>query len=187
MTGSPPAPLPLDVTVLQTAAALENLAVAVYRAAAGLPFAPPGSRLRELTDRNQAHHAAHAQAFNQALAKAGAAQQHAVDPRYGSVPQRAAATPDPVSLIGLLTEVEGILGQSCARYAALAADGAVRSLFVSVASVEAQHGSELLLARLLPTDGATALALPESTGTAGIPHTAYPTAQASAIGEGAVR
>lgn len=188
---------PLDVQVLQTAAALENLAVVSYTSAASMPFVASGSAgLRDLIARNRAHHAAHAQAFNQAVVKAGGAQQHAPDPRYAeSVGRLLAGMKGPSSLAGLLNEIEGIIAQTCTRYASLAAGGALRSMFVNVASVEAQHSAELLIVRMLldgghPEPGTSAVdarTLPASAGTAGIPQVTYPTADASAINEGVVR
>ncbi len=199
MTGSPhlaPQP-PLDVLVLQTAAALENLAVESYTSAAGLPCVTRGSgQLRALIARNLAHHLAHAGAFNQAVARAGGARQHAADARYAATVRRLlAGTTDPASLANLLTELEGINAQTCTRFATLAEGGSLRSLFVNVASVEAQHGSELLIVRTLLDGGhaepgataAAARAIPAAVGTAGIPQAAYPTADASAIDEGAAR
>jgi len=201
MTGSSPSTAaseaPLDVQVLQTAASLENLAVASYKTAAGLPFVlHGGGELRALIARNRAHHTAHAQAFNLSVRKAGGAQQHAPDARYaGSVGRILAAMRDPTSLVGLLTELEDIIAQTCTRYAILAAGGSVRVLFANVAPVEAQHGAELLILRALLDDGrsgiggtvADARVLPAAVGTAGIPQAVYPTADASAINEGAVR
>ena len=203
MTGSAPSAsasaseAPLDVQVLQTAASLENLLVTSYTTAARLPFVRDGSgQLRALIARNTAHHTAHAQAFNLSVRKAGGAEQHAADARYaGSVGRILAAMRDPSSLVGLFTELEDIVAQTFTRYAILAAGGGVRSLFASVAPVEAQHGAELLIVRTLLDSGrsgpaetaAAAKTLPAAVGTAGIPQAVYPTADASAINEGAVR
>lgn len=197
MTGAPPSEVPLDVLVLQTAAALENLAVASYTSAAGMPFVAAGSAgLRDLITRNTAHHVAHAKLFNQALVTAGAAQQHGSDPRYAASVGRALATmKDPSSLTGLLNQLEEIIAQTCARYASIATGGALRSQFVNIASVEAQHSAELLIVRALldgghPEPGGTAAdarAIPAAAGTIGIPAAVYPTGDASAINEGAVR
>jgi len=200
VTGSPgaaPSEAPLDVQVLQTAASLENLAVASYTSAAGMAFVTEGSAgLRGLIARNLAHHTAHARAFNQAVVKAGGAQQHAADARYAAPLGRILAeTKDPSSLTGLLNELEGIIAQTCTRYASLASGGALRSMFVNVASVEAQHSAELLIVRSLlggghPEPGASVAntrAIPAAAGTAGIPQAVYPTADASAINEGALR
>ncbi|MFD4597988.1 ferritin-like domain-containing protein [Streptomyces sp. NPDC058464] len=193
---APPVP-PLDVLVLQTAASLENLAVQSYSTAAELPFVVRGSaRLRALVTRNRAHHLAHARAFNQAVVRAGGAPQHAADPLYATtVRRRLAAMTDPDTLVSLLTELEGNNAGTCTRYASLAERGGLRSLFVNVASVEAQHGAELLILRMLPENGttaahargATARAVPAAAGTVGVPHAVYPTTAASAINEGAVR
>lgn len=199
MTGTPTAPAseaPLAVQVLQTAAALENLAVSCYTTAAGLPFVAEGSaQLRALIARNRAHHTAHAQSFNQAVANAGGAPQHAADARYAApLLGRILAVKDLSSLTGLLDELEGIIAQTCTRYATLAVGGSLRSMFVNIASVEAQHGAELLIVRTLLDGGhfapggsaAELRALPAAVGAAGIPQVVYPTADASAINEGAV-
>jgi tRNA isopentenyl-2-thiomethyl-A-37 hydroxylase MiaE len=187
---------PFDVLVLQTAAALENLAVESYTSAAGLPFVANGSaQLRALLSRTRDHHLAHADAFNQAVVKAGGAQQHAADARYAeTVRRRMAGMADPASLAGLLTELEDINAQTCTRFATLAEGSDVRSLFVNIASVEAQHGAELLIVRALLDGGhaepgateAAARAMPALAGTVGIPQATYPTADSSAINEGAV-
>jgi tRNA isopentenyl-2-thiomethyl-A-37 hydroxylase MiaE len=153
-------------------------------------------RLRAAVARNGAHHTAHARAFNQALLQAGAARQLAPDPRYlATVRRRLASIEDPASLADLLTELESVNAQTCTRFAILAQDRELRSLLVDVASVEAQHSSELLVLRTLLDSGhagpgpaeAAVRAVPATVGTAGIPYTVYPTAGASAINEGTVR
>jgi hypothetical protein len=194
MTGSPETPF--DVLLMQTAAALENLAVESYTSAAALPCVVNGSaHLRDLLAGNRDHHLAHAAALNQAIVTAGGAEQHAADARYaGIVGRRLAAMTDPASLADLLADLEGIGAQTCTRFAGLAGSGSVRSLLVKVASVDAQHGSELLILRTLTggghaepgATGAAARAIPAAVGTVGIPHAAYPTADASAIDEGRV-
>jgi hypothetical protein len=187
----------LDVQVLQTAASLENLAVAAYTSAGRMPFAATGGNgLPALISRNLAHHKAHARSFNQAVAKAGGAPQHAADPRYAaSVVEALDGMTDPSSLASLLNQLEGIIAQTCTRYASLAAGGDLRTLFVNVASVEAQHSAELLIVRTLFDDGysgpggtaAAVRAVPAAVGAVCIPEAAYPTGDASAINEGEVR
>jgi tRNA isopentenyl-2-thiomethyl-A-37 hydroxylase MiaE len=175
--------------VLQTGAALANLAAESCTTAAGLPFVVNGSaRLRALLTRNTDHHRAHAQAFNQALGTAGGAEQHAPDARYAeTVRGRLAAMTDPAALADLLAELEDVNAQTCARFATLAESGSLRSLFVDIASVEAQHASELLVLRALLGGHAEPSAVPTAAGTAGIPHAVYPTGDSSAIDEGEVR
>ncbi|WP_052434267.1 ferritin-like domain-containing protein [Streptacidiphilus melanogenes] len=204
MTGSPtptPTQAPLTVQVLQTAAALENLAVECYTAAAAMPLVTRGGGLlRDLVDRNRSHHAAHALAFNRALRGAGAARQTAVDARYAPiVRRRLARVTDPAALADLLTELENVNAQTCVRFATLCQDGRLRSLLVDTASVEAQHTAQLLIQRAFLDGGfgaedaapglaqAAARTLPATAATAGIPYAAFPTAEASAINEGVVR
>jgi hypothetical protein len=193
---APPQP-PIDVLVLRTATALENLAAESYTSAADLPFVAHGSaHLRDLLARNRAHHLAHTEALNQAVVKAGGAEQHATDARYAETLRRQlGGMADPASLADLLAEFEGVGVQSCARFASLAESGSVRSLLVDVASVDAQHRAELLILRTLldaghtepPASASAARTAPEAAGTAGIPHAAYPTADSSAINEGEAR
>jgi Ferritin-like domain len=196
-TSARPALPPLDVQVLQTAASLENLAVTAYESAARLAFAEHGyPALATFVARTKAQHQAHAAAFNAAAAKAGGAAQHAADPRYAaSVHAALKGVADPAALASLLGSLEDVNAQSCTRYAALASSHPVRSLFVSVAIDEAAHRSFLLAALQLLTTGPTGLVrfptvpdqLPAVIGTECFPHAFYPTADASAIDEGAVR
>jgi hypothetical protein len=187
----------LDVQVLQTAASLENLAVASYESAERLAVVKRGNpALALFIARSKAQHAAHAAAFNAAAAKAGGAAQHAADPRYAaSVYRELAHLTDPAAVVDLLESLEDVNAQSYTRYASLASSHAARALFVSVAVDEAAHRSFLLAALQLLTTGPTDLVrfpttagqLPAVIGTECFPHAFYPTADASAIGEGAVR
>ncbi len=190
------APISLAVQVLQTAASLENLAVASYASAARVPAVREGNpALAEFLRRTRAQHAAHATAFNAAVARAGGRAQHAPDPRYAVPVTRAlAGLTNAASVVSLLESLEDVNAQSYTRYASLTAPK-LRMMFVSVATVEAAHRSFLLTALKLLTVGdasllaapAAAPGLPDAAGAAGFPRAFYPTAQASAINEGAVR
>jgi hypothetical protein len=187
----------LDVQVLQTAASLENLAVASYQSAARLAFMQHGNpALAAFIARCRTQHAAHASAFNAAAAKAGGAAQHAADPRYAAgVHGDLAHLTDAAAVVDLLESLEDVNAQSYTRYASLASSHSARTLFVSVAVDEAAHRSFLLAALQLLTTGPTDLVrfpttadqLPAVIGAECFPHAFYPTADASAIGEGAVR
>ena len=186
----------LDVQVLQTAAALENLAVAAYADAARLPVMRDGDpALAAFANRTRTQHQAHARAFNAAAVRAGGKAQHAPDPRYAVPVARALhGLADPASAVNVLESVEGINAQSFTRYASLAGPQ-LRSMFVSVATVEAAHGAWLLaMLKLLQTGEVrltgqpmAAARLPDTLGPACFPLAFYPTADASAIDEGAVR
>ncbi len=197
MTHAPKrAPISLAVQVLQTAASLENLAVASYASAARVPAIRDGEpALAEFFRRTRAQHAAHATAFNAAISKAGGRAQHAPDPRYAMPVTRAlTGLTNAASVISVLESLEDVNAQSYTRYASLTAPK-LRMMFVSVATVEAAHRSFLLTALKLMTVGDVGLLsapvsphrLPDAAGAAGFPHAFYPTAEASAINEGAVR
>jgi hypothetical protein len=188
--------VPLDVQVLQTAASLENLAVASYGAAARLEVIERGNpALAEFITRTRDQHASHANAFNAAVARAGGKPQHAPDPRYATVVGRAlAGQNDAAYVVSLLGSLEDLKAQSYTRYATLASPK-LRSLMVSVACVEAAHRSFLLAVLKLLTAGATELIkipavpgeLPGSLGSECFAGAFYRTADASAIDQGEVR
>lgn len=183
--------------VLQTAASLENLAVASYDVAGPLfgRSAVPVA-VATFAARCRAQHAAHAAAFNAAAVRAGGAAQHAADPRLtASIHRDLATMVAGPSAVSLLNSLEDINAQAYTRYASLASSPAVRSLFVSVAVDEAAHRAFLLAALQLLTTGPAELIavptrpadLPADLGSGCFPHAFYPTADAPAVNEGAVR
>lgn len=187
----------LDVQVLQTAASLENLTVASYEAAGRRRLGQHGyPGLAAFIARSVRQHAAHAAAFNAAAADAGGSAQHAADPRYATTLHwDLALLTGAEPLVSLLESLEDLNAQSYTRYATLANSPALRRLFVSVATDEAQHRSFLLAAQLLLSTGpasslrghTAAAELPAAIGSRCAPLAFYPTAAASAIDEGAVR
>ncbi len=189
-------PASLDVQVLQTAASLENLAVSCYAATARLAAVRNGDPLlASFLARTRAQHAAHADAFNGAAARAGGKPQHAPDPRYAApVRQALASLTGVASIVSLLEALEDAKAQTYTRYASLSSPG-LRSMFVSVAAVEAGHRSFLLAALKLLSVGAGGLIggsdrlaeLPGVVGASSCPHAFYPTIESSAVDEGVVR
>jgi Ferritin-like domain len=192
-----PAPTSLDVQVLQTAASLENLAVAAYHAAGLLELGRHGYPiLGSFVARSQRQHSAHAAAFNAAAARAHGAAQHAADPRYAAtVHADMLHMTEAEPVVSLLESLEDVNAQSYTRYASLAISPALRQLFVSVAVAEAEHRSFLLVAQLLLDAGPADLLrvptvpgeLPAAIGTKCVPPAFYPTAAASAIDQGTVQ
>ena len=74
----------MDVQAAQTAAALENLAIAVYGKAAALPFMakipdPAGSTVTTFVKKTVKQHTDHAGAFNAAVKKLGGKEQTGID------------------------------------------------------------------------------------------------------------
>lgn len=186
----------LDVKVLQTAASLENLAVASYDTVARLfASATAPAALGTFAARSKAEHMAHAAAFNAAAVRAGGAAQHAADPRYAaSVHGDAEHLRDAAQAVSLLESLEDVNAQSYTRYASLASSRVVRALLVSVAVDEAAHRAFLLAAQQLLTAGPTELLafptrpaeLPAAVGSECFPAAFYPTGDASAVDEGAL-
>jgi rubrerythrin len=190
-----PVVVPLDVQILQTAASLENLAVASYGIAARLAAVSGNRALAGFVRRTRAQHAQHADAFNAAVRRASGRAQHAADPRYAvAVGQALAGQHDAAAVVSVLASLEDSKAQSYTRYASLTSAPALRRLFVSTAVVEAQHRAYLLAALQLLDHGPAELlgrpalvsALPATIGQSCCPRAYYQTAGASAIDEGAI-
>ena len=186
-----------DIMALQTAASIENLAVAVYTTAAGLPFIKTGNAtVAAFITKTTAQHTAHAQAFNAAITQAGGKTQTGVNPKYDAVVK--AALPSittPGDVVALALTLEDVAAQTYTKYVSEVSNSTLRTLFGSVAPVEAQHRSVLLAVQaLLNADDAALIAiptqagqLPAAAGSVGIPVAFYPTTLASPTSEGAVQ
>ena len=185
-----------DVMALQTAASIENLAVSVYTTAAGLPFIKNGNAtVAAFITKTTAQHTAHAQAFNAAITQAGGATQSAPDPKYAAAVK--AALPGiktPADVVKLAISLEDVAAQTYTKNVSQVSTPALRTLFGSVAPVEAQHRSVLLAVQALLAGGdadliaipAQLAKLPAAAGSVGFPDAFYPTTNASPISEGAV-
>lgn len=184
-----------DIALLQTAASLENVAVSAYTAALTLPAVRDGNATVlafVTTTRNQ--HADHAAAFNAAVTQAGGMVQTNPDPRYAAIVQNAPLT-TLADVVTLAVELEGAVTQTYVRAATVASTPALRSLFVSVAAVEAQHQSILLAVAALLDSTPTApvtlhpdvARLAAAIGAVGFPAAITPVTQASPADEGALR
>jgi hypothetical protein len=186
----------LDTELLQTAASLENLAVRSYALAGRLAAVSESSPvLLSFARQTMAQHAGHAKLFNARAVKAGGRPQPAPDPRYAAAVRDAlTGQANAAGVLSLLESLEDTKAQTYTRYASLCGAD-LRSLFVSVAAVEAQHRAFLLAALRLFESGELALAghpaelgrLPGAVGAGCLPVAFYPTAGASAVDEGAVR
>ena len=185
-----------DVMALQTAASIENLAVSVYTTASGLSFIKSGNAtVSAFIAKTITQHTAHAQAFNAALTQAGAKTQADPDPKYAAVVK--AALPGikaPADVVSLAITLEDVAAQTYTKYVGEVSSSSLRTLFGSVAPVEAQHRSVLLAVQaLLAGNDADLIAiptqpakLPAAAGSVGFPDAFYPTTSASPTDEGAV-
>jgi hypothetical protein len=173
-----------DIMALQTAASIENLAVSVYTTAAGLSFIKSGNAtVAAFITKTTAQHTAHAQAFNAAHhpgrrqdAERGGPQVR----RRGQV--RPAGDQDP-GRRGQARDHPGGRGRAdLHQVRQRGLHRSLRTLFGSVAPVEAQHRSVLLAVQALlagnaadliaiPTDAAK---LPAAAGSVGFPARSTP-------------
>ncbi|MER8188612.1 ferritin-like domain-containing protein [Kitasatospora sp. NPDC094015] len=186
-----------DIMALQTAASLENLAISVYRTAAGLPFIKDGNRtVAAFIARTTQQHQAHAQAFNSAATQAGGKAQTEPDAKYAAVVKQALPSiKGPADVVKLAITLEDIAAQTYTKNVEQVGDPQLRKLFASVAPVEAQHRATLLAVQALLAGNAAdliaipveAARLPAAAGSIGFPEPFYPTRNASPITEGAVK
>ncbi len=195
-----------DVQILQTAASIENLAVATYKTALTLPYVggsaanPVVTKFAQVT---MGQHAQHADAFNAAAKHLGGKDQNKPDPAFVPVVNKAVAslngataTQGALGVVGLALELENIAAETYVNDTTLAKSATNKALFASIMGIEAQHVSVLLAVQALLMAGApqlislspgTAAALPAAAGSVGFPHAFYKTDMAAPAKQGAVK
>jgi hypothetical protein len=188
-----------DVMALQTAAGLENLAVATYHAALTLPFIGGSSAngvVKAFATKTMQQHTEHGQAFNAAVSKLGGKQQTGTDPKYTPVVNNAVPTlKTAADVVALAITLEDIAAETYTNDVGLVSTSDLRQLFASVAGVESQHKAVLLAVQALLKGGAADLIalppdltkLPAAAGSVGFPDAFFPTKNAAPVAEGAVQ
>jgi rubrerythrin len=192
----------MEVQAAQTAAALENLAVAVYKQAAALPFMakipdPAGKTVTAFVTKTIEQHTDHAGAFNAAAKKLGGKAQTDVDQVVmDKVVKPALPTlTDPLKVVKFAADLELVAAETYAVETAAVDDANLRKVFSSIMGVENQHRAVLLaVAALLENDLADQVKippdlakLPAAAGSVAFPPAFPPTAQARPASEGAVK
>lgn len=193
---------PMEAQAAQTAASLENLAIAVYKQAAGLPFMaqipnPAGATVTTFVKTTIKQHTDHAEAFNAAAKKLGGKAQTDVDQVVmDKVVKPALPTlTDPLKLVKFAAQLELVAAETYAVETAAVDDANLRKVFSSITGVESQHYAVLLaVAALLEGDLADQVKippdlakLPAAAGSAGFPDAFLPLDQARPATEGAVK
>jgi rubrerythrin len=191
----------MDVQAGQTAASIENLAIAVYMKAAGLSFmkniaAPAGPTVTVFVTQTIQQHTAHAAAFNAAVVKLGGKAQTGLDmPVYNGVVVPALPTlKNPLDVVNFAAKLENVAAETYAAETAAVSDKNLRNTFASIMGVEAQHVAVLLAVSALLAGGAPQLItipppaamLPGAAGSVGFPNSFYGLDQARPATEGAV-
>jgi len=198
---SPAAAAGMDVQAAQTAASIENLAIAVYKKAAGLPFMknipnPAGATVTAFVTKTVQQHTDHAGAFNAAAKALGGKAQTGVDSVLMSkvVNPALPTLTSPLAVVMFAADLEYVAAQTYAAETAAVSDKTLRGAFSSIMGVENQHRAILLaVAALLKNNLADQIkippdagALPAATAMAAFPDSFLPLNQARPATEGAL-
>lgn len=189
----------MDVQMLQTAASIENLAVATYDTAMSLDFiggASANSVVKAFVEKTKEQHSQHAAAFNAAATRLGGKAQVQADPvLLGVVNKAKPSLTGAAQVVDLAIELEDGAAQTYVANTSAYANKNARSVAASIMGVEAQHVAILNAVKALLAGGAAdlislppdAAKLPAAAGSVGFPTAFYPTTQARPANEGAVK
>jgi hypothetical protein len=171
----------LTIQILQTAASLENLAVATYEAALGLPFFDQNATIVAFAQTTMTQHAAHADAFNSLTETLGGQPQLDPNPVFNQVVQDALPTLTGYApVVDLAATLETVATQTYVENVMTLDDTDAKELMASIMGVEAQHLATLRavgallgnpeLITVSDTDGAVDVsALPAAAGSVAFP------------------
>lgn len=189
----------MDVQMLQTAASIENLAVATYGTALTLDFIGGSSAnpvVKAFAQKTKEQHQQHADAFNAAATRLGGKAQDQPDPVLLGVVNNAKPTlAGPAQVVDLALELEDGAAQTYVANTGTYSNKNARSVTASIMGVEAQHVAILQAVKALLAGGAAdlialppdAAKLPAAAGSVGFPKAFYPTTDARPANEGAVQ
>ena len=184
-----------DVQIMQTAAAIENLAVSTYDGLLGLPFmAGVPALVKTFMMKTKDQHAEHGRAFNATATRLGGAAQNGPAPELkkivdGKLPTLKA----PADVIDLAITLETAAAQTYVSDAAALDDVDARKVVAGVMGVAAQHLAFLsIIQALLPTPDLLGVPppvsrLPATVGSVGFPDSFLKSEQARPGDEGAVK
>jgi hypothetical protein len=188
-----------DVQMLQTAASLENLAVATYDTALTLPFIGGSDALpvvKTFVTTTKQQHADHAKAFNAAATTLGGKAQNAPDPALLTVVNQAKpGLTGPAPVVALAIQLEDGAAQTYVAFTGALEDMNARNVTASIMGVEAQHVAVLRAVQALVAAGKPEYIalpppiamLPAAAGSVGFPDAFYKTDMARPASEGAVK
>lgn len=125
----------LDTQILQTAASLENLAVATYEAALGLPFFDANATVVAFAQTTRDQHADHAEAFN---GLAGTPQTEPHGPG-SQIVEDAMPLEDYAGVVTLASTLEQVATETYVQNVSMLSNTEAKTLMASIMGVEAQH------------------------------------------------
>jgi len=188
-----------DVQILQTAASLENLAVATYDTALTLDFIGGPAAIptvKTFVEMTRDQHADHAKAFNAAAKRLDGKPQRDPDPVLLKVVEMAKpGLTGPAAVVDLAIDLENTAAATYVANTSELKNKKARAVVASVMGVEAQHLAILYAVKALVAGGATdlialppdAAALPAAAGSVGFPDAFFMTDAARDAKEGAVK
>lgn len=168
----------VSISIFQTAASLENLAVQTYGAALGLPFFDENPVVVTFAEETMQQHDEHGEAFNaQATALGGEAQQ-GTNPKYTPIVEdMAPGLTDYTAVVELAQTLEEVAQDTYLANLSMLPQGEERQLMANVMAVETQHLAVLRAVGALLAGGAPELiaiptdvaALPAAAGSVAFP------------------
>jgi hypothetical protein len=135
-----PSAQPLEIQMFQTAASLENLAVAAYAKALELPAIHQNPVLERFVVTTIEQHAEHGEQFNHHAEGLGGTRQDALNPRYTEIVLEAMPeTSSAVAAVQLAATLEEAMTDTYLANLTLSRHAPTRALMASVMGVESQH------------------------------------------------
>ncbi len=158
----------LDISILQTAASLENLAVATYAAALTLPGFDANAVVVTFAETTMMQHDEHGEAFNAMAEALGGQAQEQPNPALAPMVEEAKAglvgadgTADYAAIVELAALLEETAGDTYLANLTMLSDTESIGLMASVQGVEVQHLATLrAVGALLASDNADLIAIP---------------------------
>jgi len=193
-----------DVQVLQTASAIEVLAISTYKTALTLSYiggSDANPVIKAFATTTMGQHSDHLAAFQAATTALGGKKQTKPDPAFvpvvdkavGSI-TKASAADGALLVVGLALELENIAAETYVNNMSLLSDANAKKVTASIMGVEAQHVAILNAVQALLKAGAAAditlpppaAKLPAAAGSVGFPNSFYPTSSAAPASQGAL-
>jgi rubrerythrin len=153
----------LDIQILQTAASLENLAVATYEAALGLPFFGDNATVVAFAQTTRDQHAEHGTAFNSQAEALGGEPQNMPNADGAKVVQDAMPLESYSDVVPLAATLEQVATQTYIANVSMLEDTTAKEIMASIMGVEAQHLATLRAVGALLEGGAPQLITVEAT------------------------
>ena len=188
-----------DIQMLQTSAAIENLAIATYTTALTLPFIGGSDALpvvKAFVTTTMSQHMDHAKAFNAACTALGGKPQNDPDPALLAVVNKAKpGLTGPAPVVALAIQLETGAAETYVAYTSALSSLNARKVTASIMGIEAQHVAVLLAVQALVAAGHPEFItlppplakLPAAAGSVGFPDAFFKTDMARSATEGAVK